>query len=494
MINKLRKLSYAIVVAGLLFAQYSTAMPADDHLPALFRSEYFVLMPLEPRLSSDGKTLYNAGLPVVYVADPNPSQEPVHIPAPIDLLNLPESASATFSITYVPDGDTDPWGETCYTFPDEAKAAFNGAANIWASILQSSVPITISACWANLGSSSTLGYSGGGPSHRNFTGAPLANTWYMGSLANALAGSDLAPSSSDMYITYNLNFPWYYGTDGKTPKGEYDLMSVVLHEIAHGLNFSGSMTYLVRLGSWGYTTGYPDIYDTFMRDGAGNQLINTGVYGNPSIALGNALTSDDIWFHGSNAMAANGGQRVKIYAPSTWSSGSSYAHLDYNTFNNTANQLMVYAISEGESIHDPGPVTKGLLKDLGWPNSQPGLIVASVKANNSDGPITVSQNDPLSITVSLNSGSHSGENADWWAVAVTPFGPYSYDVTSVSWNPGVTVTHMGPLFNLPSFEVLNRSGLPIGPYTFYFGVDMNMNGSLDMDQAYYDSVDVNIVQ
>jgi hypothetical protein len=103
-----------------------------------------------------------------------------------------------------------------------------------------------------------------------------------------------------------------------------------------------------------------------MRDGSGNQLTDTGVYANPSTALGSALTSNDIWFHGSNAVVANGGQRVKMYAPSTWSSGSSYSHLDYDTFNNTSNQLMVYAISAGESIHDPGPITKGILKDLGW--------------------------------------------------------------------------------------------------------------------------------
>jgi hypothetical protein len=114
-----------------------------------------------------------------------------------------------------------------------------------------------------------------------------------------------------------------------------------------------------------------------MRDGSGNQLINTSVYGNPSTALGTALTSDDIWFHGSNAMAANGDQRVKMYAPSTWAVGSSYAHLDYDTFHGTANRLMVYAISAGDSIHDPGPVTKGLLKDLGWPTSDNGDVFDS---------------------------------------------------------------------------------------------------------------------
>jgi hypothetical protein len=39
---------------------------------------------------------------------------------------------------------------------------------------------------------------------------------------------------------------------------------------------------------------------------------------------------------------------------------------------------------------------------------------------------------------------------------------------------------------------LNSAGLPIGIYTFHFGVDLLMNGSLDFDQLHYDSVDVNI--
>ena len=65
-------------------------------------------------------------------------------------------------------------------------------------------------------------------------------------------------------------------------------------------------------------------------------------------------------------MTANGGNRVKMYAPSTWSEGSSYSHLDYDTFKTTENNMMVYAISYGTANHNPGPVTKGLLKDLGW--------------------------------------------------------------------------------------------------------------------------------
>ena len=90
----------------------------------------------------------------------------------------------------------------------------------------------------------------------------------------------------------------------------------------------------------------------------------------------------------------------------------------------------------------------------------------------------------------LNPGSHPGENADWWVVADTPFGWYHYNV--YSWIPGFSVTYQGPLFDLTPVEVLNITDLPVGTYTFYFGVDMVMNGSLNMDQIYYDNVEVNI--
>ena len=174
---------------------------------------------------------------------------------------------------------------------------------------------------------------------------------------------NLSPGSYDMHITYNTNFTWYFGTDANPSPGTMDLVTVATsNEIAHGLNFSGSAKYSGGYGSYGID-GYPIIYDIFMKDGSGNLLTS---YTSPSIALGGLLTSNNLWFHGSNAMAANSGSPVKIYAPSTWSSGSSYSHLDYNTFSGTVNNMMVYAITSGTANHNPGPVTTGLLNDLGW--------------------------------------------------------------------------------------------------------------------------------
>ena len=320
---------------------------------------------LAPQLSTDGLRLYHGVAPLVIFADPNPAMQGLRAagPSAADAVALPEAATATFSITFLESGQQDLWGQSCGAFPEEAQAAFQAAAAIWANTVRSYVPITVTACWANLNSAYVLGYSGGGSLWRDFSNAPRSNTWYAKPLANSLAGADFDSSSQDMYITYNSGFAWYYGSDGNTPAGLYDLVTVAAHEIAHGLNFAGSASYSGGTGSYGYGTGFPNVYDVFMKSGDGTPLTS---YGNPSSALGTLFTSGDLWFDGANADAGNGGAQVKMYAPSTWADGSSYSHLDYSTFAGTPNSMMVYAIGSGSANHSTGTVAPGILKDLGW--------------------------------------------------------------------------------------------------------------------------------
>lgn len=302
---------------------------------------------------------------------------PAQIPSSLNRSAL-RAPTATFSINYLPAG-AGLYGDTCVAWPASAQTAFSYAASEWAARLVSSVPITIDACWSNNLGAGILGHGGAQGLYRNFPGAPQTNTWYSIALVNKYYGADYAPSTNDIYIAYSSTYNWYYGTDGATPAGQIDLASVAMHEMAHGLGFTGFMRVddgnsangtecngVSGNGCWGLGTGYPSIYDRFTQDSASNSLINTGVYANPSVALGNALKGGAIYFSGTNANAANGGARVRLYAPATWSSGSSYAHLDYTTYANTPNRLMVYAMSSGASIHDPGPVTIGILKDIGW--------------------------------------------------------------------------------------------------------------------------------
>jgi hypothetical protein len=418
---------------------------------------------LQARLSADGLVLNNAVPPLVLVADPNPQMQGQRTLGRTadDALAAPDAAVSTFSITYLAAGQQDPWQTVCGTFPENAKAAFQAAAAIWQNKVRSSVPITIRACWANLGSSSVLGYSGGQPIVRNFSGAPKANVWYQQSLANALTGVKQT-SNFDMHITYNSGFAWYFGTDGNTPYGKYDLVTVAAHEIAHGLNFSGTAQYSGGVGSYGYS-GSPSIYDTFMQSATGTPLTS---YANSSSALGTLLTSGSLWFNGSNANAANGGSRVRIYAPSSWSGGSSFSHLDYASYASTANRMMVYAISSASAMHDPGPVTLGLMKDLGWPTDAGFSMSGTVRAGSATGtPLagaTVTIAGKSSITSSTGSFSITGIPAGSYTLAISKTGFVTKTVAgyAVSGNQSGLNFFLAPAYSMSGTV---RQGSGTGP-------------------------------
>jgi len=122
--------------------------------------------------------------------------------------------------------------------------------------------------------------------------------------------------------------------------------------------------------------------------------------------------------------------------------------------------------------------------------------IPDIKANGSDGRVSVSTAKPLSITVALQALDWLGISSDWWCVAQTAFSEpenwYHYNAIDDSWSQGFLVSFQGPLWDLSSpLEVLNIYGLPAGEYVFYFGVDNNMNAAWD-GYKYYDSVEVDL--
>ena len=102
-----------------------------------------------------------------------------------------------------------------------------------------------------------------------------------------------------------------------------------------------------------------------------------------------------------------------------------------------------------------------------------------IKANDQEGPITVSSDLPVSVTISLNPGDKAGQNADWWIAVKTPFAPpgdwYTYVYPS-GWWPGINLCAQTGLFGLSPYEVLNMT-LPVGNYTFYFAIDDPVGGA-----------------
>ena len=265
-------------------------------------------------------------------------------------------------------------------FPSDAKAAFQAAIDVWAKVLVSRVPIKISPTWTTI-SSNTLATSGSKKVYKNFSGATFKEVWYPSALAEALGGQNLNGTDSDISINVNKNISWSYKTDGTKEAFKYDLMTVILHEIAHGLGFTTSM----KLGDsnttqaqWGIE-GLPLIYDIFSQRADGIVLTNTGVVGNPSTTLKEAITSSNVFFKISDGYYSK--DLPKLYAPSTYRSGGTMSHLDESKYpKGTENSLMSPQVGAAEVNHFPGEVILAILNQIGWAvNFYDGNVVTSVE-------------------------------------------------------------------------------------------------------------------
>jgi plastocyanin len=118
-------------------------------------------------------------------------------------------------------------------------------------------------------------------------------------------------------------------------------------------------------------------------------------------------------------------------------------------------------------------------------------VTVDIKANGSDSLVSLSSQDTLNITVALDNNGRT-DDADWWVAVDTQFGLYFF--TFSGWTTTAQPAYQGPLFHLPSFTVLNMpaSALPLGTYTFFFGVDTVRDGKITLGNAFYDSVEVRV--
>jgi PA domain/Thrombospondin type 3 repeat len=173
---------------------------------------------------------------------------------------LPSHAMANAVITIVNsdgpgEGFNDPTpaapigGNPGTTLGEQRLNAFQFAADIWGELLDSPVEIEVRAFFNPLtctATSAVLGSAGAVSVEADFPGALLPGTWYSQALANRLSGVDGSPDTPEIQSQFNSNLNgdpaclggrgWYLGFDNNFGVN-FDLITVVLHELGHGLGF-----------------------------------------------------------------------------------------------------------------------------------------------------------------------------------------------------------------------------------------------------------------
>lgn len=263
------------------------------------------------------------------------------------------------------------------TWPGQARQAFEHSVQIWSNYIRSDIPVRVEANWVEqeqsvLGSAGPAIYYAFG---QDF-GPVKRDVFYPIALASAITGTDFVVEEGevdyDIIVNINCEFNrWYFGTDADPPSNQIDLVTVILHELGHGLGFTGSMRGFPssQTATWGIgIAGLPIVYDLFAVDGRFDILMDEEIYPKASFRLYDAITGREggVYFNGAEAEFSLDGERVPLFAPSVFTQGSSFSHLDRQFFANTENALMRPVIDQALAIHSPGPVFCGILDDMGW--------------------------------------------------------------------------------------------------------------------------------
>ena len=245
------------------------------------------------------------------------------------------------------------------------------------------------------------------------TGQPSRN-WMVNkficpvALAEAVVGEDLNDGKSgdakyDILMTLNTKANWYEGTDAQPGAGQYDLVTVCLHEVYHGLFMAG--------GNIGVSLNQTDLsYSAlFLRDGAFGRFdafmanqdgCMIGGYEDNTSNLGAVLTGNNLWFVSQTVEIG------KLHAPRPYVSGSSLYHLSELEYGSGEgdNDLMTPAIGSKYAQHNVGGVTLAM--------QQAALNIEGLSGARVCNPIGIPKVDESEIPQGGGSGGDRGQGGN----------------------------------------------------------------------------------
>jgi hypothetical protein len=271
------------------------------------------------------------------------------------------------------------------TLGQQRLLAFQYAADLAGACLVSNVPIVVNAAMNPLACTATgavLGSAGATAVLSNFTGAPLANTWYPVALANAITGVDNDALNPDIAAQFNSSigtvvgcltgYSWYYGYDSAAPANTIDFVTVVEHEIMHGLGFAS----FINVSTGAEFLSLDDVYEANSESHNAVPSALTIMTNAQRLAAMKTLT--DLHWVGVYVQAASGtlsagktGTHVQLYAPATVAPGSTFSHWSTAL---TPDQTMEPSYTAPN--HNRGLATE-LFMDIGWTIQCPVAVAIS---------------------------------------------------------------------------------------------------------------------
>ncbi|WP_320824130.1 tandem-95 repeat protein [Reinekea sp.] len=283
-------------------------------------------------------------------------------------------------------------------YPVDHQTVMNQAAQFWADIVRSSVPIEVYVDAGNKTCSQTYNVqvkTVPPASAINFPQAPQADTYYPIALANSLAGTDLQPSAVDIGIAFNARMitrtacqKWYLGYDADYNYNQYSLYFETLQELAHGLG----LIPLANLSTGERLNGQTDTYLNQLKSSiTGHALAD--MTGAEIRAI--AQQGSDLAFAGAESWAAASGLGFGRTDDALLLFTRSYAmpeltglHLHDST---RPKQLMMV------DLHDAIPETDlavAMLEDIGWltTRNDPPQITGQLN-------VTVLEDQPYSLSL-----------------------------------------------------------------------------------------------
>lgn len=270
------------------------------------------------------------------------------------LVTPPAVGQITFEFDFVDVNTSSGSGFDDATLGSTRRASLAAGASLLGDVFTTAAPRTVKI-------EVKASESDGGGSLASAGGLTFTSSVYNKNLPSEVIQSGLhSGQSKHGSMTWDFGYTW--DLDDDIAGGAFDFKRVAMHELSHVLGFS---SYIGANGS-GIAANAYNYFDQFLTDASGNKLVDSsGAYQGGTILETAEGNSSDVYFSGANAMAANGGERVHMYSPVTFDSGSSLSHLDTDFYGST-DYIMTHAVSAGASVREFTAIERAIWQDLGY--------------------------------------------------------------------------------------------------------------------------------